>query len=95
MITMWFGSREFLGTTVTDDATTPPTVLTAYDLTIVPFGAPITAAVWVPVVSYAGERGIWADVLPVGTYRVLARVGPGAPNERNIVALDTISVRSR
>lgn len=93
--TIWFGSREFLSTTVVDDDTQPATTLTSYDVAILPFTSRISDASWVAVTSYAGERGIWADGLAAGSYRVFARVGPGAPNERTIVALGFVNVRNR
>lgn len=95
-ITIWEGSREFIDTTALDNATTPPTVLQAYDVAVVPLGAPVSTAVWGPVQTYAGGLGVWAeDTLSPGTYAIFVRVGAGAPNERTIALLGVFTVRGR
>jgi hypothetical protein len=95
MIDLWLGSREHLATTVLDESTSPPATVQTYDVAVIPFGSAYTETDWHPVVVYAGQIGVWVDATAVGVFRILARVGTGAPNERAIVPLDILTVRGR
>lgn len=91
--TYWVGSREHLPLIVGEPDGTP---VTDYNVAIVRLGEPLTGATWKPNDLYVGKHGIWIDAiddLTVGTYRVFARAGEGAPNERALVECALVAIK--
>lgn len=88
----WVGSREHQALTVKSNGADIGT----YQVAIVRHPASYSEADWHDSTLFAGKRGVWVeDTLSAGTYRIWARAGDGAPNERAIVFCGYINVRSR
>jgi hypothetical protein len=88
----WVGAREHQALDVKNNGTP----VTAYEVAIAKHPNVYTEADWHSATSFDGALGVWVeDTFTAGTYRIWARVGNGAPNERAIVFCGFINVRSR
>lgn len=89
----WAGTREFIVPTVQDNSVT---VTADYQLAMVKFPDGYLEADWHNTLTYDNQRGLWLEpTVGAGLYRIWARVGQGAPNERPIIYCGHLVVRSR
>jgi hypothetical protein len=87
--TYWVGARVHQALTVQDNGTPAST----FDVAVLPYPLMYTEPDWQPSVVYAGQPGVWLDGLAPGTHRIWARLGEGAPDERDILFCGYIEIR--